>query len=470
MRRRATSAVAWFAAAATLLAGPPAFAERSLTLDEALVIARAHNRDLRAAQARLEQSATGIEQAWAALLPQVVAQGKYTHNYKEVSLDLASQLNQGTLGLAEVLRSTSTDPAQQAALAQFEQRLSSASGGPAVMQKGEQLNAGITATVPIIVPYAYLALASARQAHAANEASFSATETTVLLAVAQTFYAAAGADELLLARSNAVTVATQTLDNARVRFDAGATTNVDVMRAELAIVRGAQGKAEAEDAQSQAYRALATMLGVHETLHAIPAEAQPVELPRAALLAESAVHRRPEHAYYRRSIEAARSSANASSLHWAPTLSAFGNAQAFNYRGFSGDSYSWAVGLQLDWTLYDGGIRDAQRRNAWAQRREHEARLELLNETVVDDVVNARRALATKRLAVQSAVRAAQLSGETLRLVRFQYEAGKGTQLDLLQAQDSLVAAEVAVAQARFALALADLELRRSAGTFPGAR
>jgi outer membrane protein TolC len=40
-------------------------------------------------------------------------------------------------------------------------------------------------------------------------------------------------------------------------------------------------------------------------------------------------------------------------------------------------------------------------------------------------------------------------------------------QLDLLQAQDSLVSAEVAVAQARFDLGLSDLQLKRTAGQLP---
>ena len=44
----------------------------------------------------------------------------------------------------------------------------------------------------------------------------------------------------------------------------------------------------------------------------------------------------------------------------------------------------------------------------------------------------------------------------------------QATQLDLLQAQDTLVLSEVSLAQARFDVALADLELRRAAGTFPG--
>jgi len=41
-------------------------------------------------------------------------------------------------------------------------------------------------------------------------------------------------------------------------------------------------------------------------------------------------------------------------------------------------------------------------------------------------------------------------------------------QLDLLQAQDGLVTAKESLAQAHFEVAVADLTLRRAAGTFPG--
>ena len=152
---------------------------------------------------------------------------------------------------------------------------------------------------------------------------------------------------------------------------------------------------------------------------------------------------------------------------WAPTVSAFGNLRAFNYAGFSGDNYSWAVGLQLDWTLYDGGLRDAQRKLAVAQRLENESKLDLLRDQVRDDVYNAERALKTRQRALETARRSLQLSKETLDLVQVQHDAGTATQLDLLQAQDNLVAAEVALAQARFDLSLGGLQLERLSGSFP---
>src|SRR5262249_23228382 len=138
-----------------------------------------------------------------------------------------------------------------------------------------------------------------------------------------------------------------------------------------------------------------------------------------------------------------------------------------NYAGFSGDKYAWGVGLQLDWLVFDGGGRDAQRHVAEAQRREAEARLEPLADTVSDEGANARGSRRTKWKGVGAAQRSVELARETLRLVRAQYDAGTAKQLDVLQAQDVLVGAEVSLAQAHFDVALADLQLRRAAGEFP---
>lgn len=416
---------------------PPASAQRTLTLDDALRLARVHNRNLEAARARLDQSAADISQAWAALLPRVSAQGKYTHNYKDVELNVP---------------------------------FGAYADEPIVFLKREQLNAGVTAVVPLVVPSAYSALSAAHHVQSAKTAEFSVTETTVLFSVAKAYYAAAGADEILIARKNAVDVAQETLENAKTLYQGGKATKVEMMRAEVALVRAQQAEREAVDMQAQAYRALSTLIGVRKPIRVVTNSAPPPEAPADNRLVEKALRLRPEFTLYQRSIEAAESSGDAASWRWAPTLSGFGNLQAYNFKGVSGDNYSWAVGVQLDWILYDGGVRDAHNDRAWAQRREYEARLDALSDSVEDDVINAHRTLSTKRSALQSAVRAAELSRETLRLVQIQYEGGKATQLDLLQAQDSLVAAEVQVAQARLTLSLVDIQLKRAAGLFPSNR
>jgi outer membrane protein TolC len=454
-----------------LIAPAIAHADRVITLDEALAMTRAHNRDLRASRARLEQAATSIEQARATLMPNVSAQGKFTHNYKEVDLDIG-EFSAPTTALADTIRASTPSAAEAAAISGFEQQLNSqlAAQPPIVIQKEEQLDFGLTATVPIVAPASWYNLSAANATQRANEASYDATEATILVSVAQAYYAAAGTDELVAAREHAVALAQETVDNAKARVAAAVANQVDVTRAETSLVRAQQDQLEATTARAAAYRALATLVGTHEKLHVQAATVAPAApAPPAAedQLVANARTSRPELAAQRESIAAAAASARAGSWRWAPTLSAFANLRAFNYTGFSGDKYSWAAGLELDWVLFDGGARDASRHLANAQRDEAEAKLDLLSDSVADEVANATDTLATKQQAVIAAQRGVELATETLRLIRAQYNADAVKQLDVLQAQDTLVGAEVALAQAHFDLGLADVQLQRASGTFP---
>lgn len=440
--------------------------ERVLTLDEALRIARSQSRELSAAKARRDQADVGIEQAWVALLPNLSAQGRFTHNYKQVELDTSS-FNTGVLNLAKTIASTTTNGAELAALNAFQQQILDNTPGPAVIQRQNQLDGVLQATVPLISPSGYFGLAAAHRSSEAAAANFDASDASALLQVAQSFYAVAGAEELVLARHHAVEVARKTTTDAQSRFDSGVANRVELQRAQLALLRAEQAEVESADVRAQSQRGLATLLDLREPFRVDPKSALPEISKPAEDLAQDALRLRPEVIALDRNIAASDAQAKAAGWRWAPTLSAFGNYRVFNYSGFSGDRYSWAVGAQLDWLLYDGGARDAQRHLASSQRRESEARLALLRDTVVDDIANAQQSLETRRRALNTAQKSFDLSRETLELVRAQYDVGTATQLDLLQAQDSLVTAEVGVAQARFDLSLATLSLQRSAGLFP---
>ena len=449
-----------------LAAAGVARGERALTLDEALQLARAQNRDLKAARVRLEQSQVQIEQAWTALLPTVAAQGKYTHNYKQVTLDL-SQSNLALFGLADIVARFSGNGTENGVINDLKQGIANNTPSSIVIQKQEQLDFALNATVPLLVPSAYPGLTAAKRTYAAAEANTAVTETQLLFSTAQAFLAAAGTDELLVARKHAIEVAQKTVDNARARLEAGVVNRVEVTRAELALLRAQQASLEAADAQVQSYRALATILLLGEPFRVVPGEPPAPPPDTVESLVKEALVLRPEILAFDRNVQANDAQLQSAWWRWAPTLSAFGNVRAFNYPGFSGDNYAWAIGLQLDWVIYDAGVRDAARHLAAAQRRENELRLLQLRDTIADDLANARRAVDTKRAALETAVRSVQLSQETLELVRVQHDAGTATQLDLLQAQDNLVGAEVSVAQARFDLQLSDLSLKRTAGLFP---
>ncbi|MES1209562.1 MAG: TolC family protein [Pseudomonadota bacterium] len=425
-------------------AGAPA--ARALTLDTALGTAKRANRTLAVEKARLAGARTNIEQAWAALFPIVTAQGKYTHNYKNATLDfgrLFTALGYPPMTMGQPL------PAELS---------------PTIL-KQEQLDASINLTMPLIVPAAYPGLDAVKKGVRSSEASYEASESNVLLNVAQVFFLAAAADEVLVSRQSNIEVSRATLENAKTRFAAGTVTKVDVDRAELALVRAQQIALDAEYARQQSYRALATLMQDDVPFKVVPPEV-PLKTPVETF--DAALNRRPEFRALILTEESADATRRAYGWRWSPQLVGFAKANVGNYVGFTGDRYAWSVGLQLDWTIFDGGTRDAQRHLAAAQAAQAEAQSQVLADNIRDDLQNGRVYLETKRAALLASLRAVTLAQETLELVRSQYEAGTVTQVDLLQAQDNLVSAQEALAQARFDVSVADVNLRHAAGTFPG--
>jgi OMF family outer membrane factor len=425
---------------------------RPLTLENALDLARSNNRDLVAARAVLDQSRGGVDRAFAALLPTAGATGIYTHNYKNVTY-------------ANLLASRNLPPGEASAFSSL---------GNIVVLKQEALQASLNVNVPIAAPASWFSLDAAKQTFHAAEANLQVTQTQILFSAAQAYFAAAGSDELLQTRRHAIEVAHATLGMAEARLHAGTVNRQEVTRAQLALVNAEQAEREAEDTRDQSYRSLATIIGLRESFHVVPAAPAGGDQPAAArpsvqTLAAEAMRLRPEIGMYDAEIQAAGKRSRASLWQWAPTLAGFGALNGYNYAGLAGDKYAWDIGLQLNWAIYDGGVRDAARREADAARAENESRLAQLRDTVRDDIANATRGLETKRMALITARQSVALATETLEILHSQYEAGTALQLDVLQAQDAVVSAEVQQVQARFDLALADLALQRDVGTFPGA-
>jgi outer membrane protein TolC len=395
-------------------------------------MARKTNRSLVVERARLSQAQANLSQAWSSLFPTITLQGKYARNNTQFSFPLPTAPGQSLL-----------------------------------VQPYNQLDGVASFSMPLLVPALFPTIDAVKTGVRASEANFDASEDALLFNVAQTFYACAIADEVRVARHSSVEVARVTLENARTRFAAGAVTKVDVDRAELAYVRAQQAEREADLGREQSYRALGTLIQAPAPFHVqAPAEMAPVAPPAQDL--DVTLRLRPEFLALEATAQSYDAQRRAYAWRWAPGLSAFGNARIFNYDNFARERHAWVVGLQLDWVIFDGGARNAQKSLAAAEATEAAARADVLRDSIRDDLANGRSQLDTKTQARLTAERSVELARETIDLVRTQYEAGSVTQGDLLQAQDNLVAAQEALAQAHFDVALADLTLRRAAGTFPG--
>lgn len=424
-------------AAAVALGGWAARADEGtpLTLDRALELGRLRSRDLEVERARLEQARAEVELAKAALFPVVTAQGRYTHQNREARVAFG----------AESL----------------------------VLQPSEQLEASIGVTAPILAPAAWPALDAVRARRRAQEEEAADVEASVRAGVALAFHAAAIADEVVLARRSNVENAEATWALARSRHAADAATAIDVKRAELAAVRAAQLEIEAKEARSRAYRALGTWIGAGEGTGDLREFHVQASFPEAAPRGtgggpppdlESALERRADLRAIDLAAEAAEARRRSHAMRWAPTLSAVGAARVFNYDTFAGDRHSWFVGAQIDWTLFDGGARDAEVERAAAEAIEARARASRLRERIRDEIAGGLERLDVRRGALRAAERSVELAGEALALARARYTAGAAAQLELLEAQDALAIARESAARARYDLAIAAVELDRALG------
>ena len=397
-----------------------------LSFGEAIAMARKNNRGIKVDRAQLVAAQTQTETAWSALLPTVGVQGKYTRNYTKVEFPAGAFGPNGLL-----------------------------------LQPLNQWDAGINATTPLLAPAAWAALKAVNANGASAEANFAAQEAELLVTVGQSFLAAAGTDELVEARRSSVVVARATLKDAQVRLSAGSVTKVDVDRAQVTVVRTEQQEREALTARDRAYRTLATLIQSDKPFKVdTNFPASPMPDPNDV---QTALHLRPEFRALEETAKSAEQEANARAWQWAPVLSAFGNARVFNYENFHQDEYSWAVPsapARLRSSFFDGGSRDAARHQANARAaaaREVSSRLQSSPTASARTWPTRRPIYARSRKAVQAAQKAARpLSTESLDLIRTQYSAGTATQLDLLQAQDALIAANIALVQARFDVAAAD--------------
>jgi outer membrane protein TolC len=420
-----------------------------VTFDQAIAMARKNNRTIKVDRANLAAAQTATETAWAALLPTISAQGKYTRN----NLAFVFPVN---VPVTDMAGNKVIDPKTM---------MPETTTIPLTIQPKDQLDGVISATTPLVAPAAWAGLKSVKANVASAEANYAAQEAELLVNVGEAFLTAAGTDELVEARRSNLVVARATLKDAQVRLSAGSVTKVDVDRAQVTVVRIEQQEREAMTTRERAYRALATLLQTDKQFKVSTLfPTSPMPDPNDV---QTALHLRPEFRALELSVTSAEQESNARAWQWAPTLSAFGNARRFNYDNFAFKHYSWAVGAQIDWLIFDGGARDAARHQANARAAAAREQVAAFGDKVRDDMANSSSDLRTKQQGVAAAQRAAELSNESLELIRTQYEAGTATQLDLLQAQDALNASNIALVQARFDVAAADLAFRYYAGTFP---
>jgi outer membrane protein TolC len=203
---------------------------------------------------------------------------------------------------------------------------------------------------------------------------------------------------------------------------------------------------------------------------AIPAAQESTSLaqPFRAAISE-ARERRPERKSLLFRITAAEDRLAAASAGSLPVLTAIGGYDLArpNPRIFPIQEQwkpSWDVGVNLRWSLFDGGRVRAEAAEAAANRRATEARLRDFDSTIEVEIRQRMAELRSAGAAIEAAEAGVRAASEARRVIAERFSEGVATNTDVLNAQTALLQAELDVTRARANAELAGARLVRAQG------
>lgn len=186
-------------------------------------------------------------------------------------------------------------------------------------------------------------------------------------------------------------------------------------------------------------------------------------------LKHEARERRPERKSLQFRIDAATERVSAASAGSLPTITAVGGYDMSrpNPRIFPIQEKwkpSWDVGVQLRWSLFDGGRSRAETAEAAANRRAAEARLRELDK-IIDVEVRQRLAdVNAARASIAAAETGVTAAAEAHRVLTERFGAGVATNTDVLSAHVALLQAQLELTRAAANAQLAAARLDRALG------
>lgn len=447
-----------------------------ITLQQSLELAKRNNRDLQISIRQLERSRASLREAEAALYPSLTVQssltqsqsasGELSERISNQASQAASQLQQELLNQAEAQGETTTQN-QGASGTQGQTR---AGGG------ADRANLALSGTVGLSYDIFTSGQRPARIRAAerqvrADQLQVEITEQQLRLDVSNAYYNLQEADEAVRIQESAVRNAEASLRDTQALERAGLGTRFDVLRAQVQLANARQDLTNATANQQVRRRELARVLAVPPSIDL--AAADPVEvagrwnltLPQTIVLAFK--HRAElEQQLAQRELAEQQRKVALAALGPTVTLQVQYNVLD-NLRDTVGfvDGYSLSAGM--NWNVFDGGAARARASQQEANIRVAEARFAQARENVQLQVETAFTNLQSSFLNIDTSRQAVAQAREALRLARLRFQAGVGTQTDVINAENDLTRAEGNLITAVLGYNRALASLQRSVTNLP---
>lgn len=318
------------------------------------------------------------------------------------------------------------------------------------------------------------AVKSSKLAREAALLELQAVINEAMLQVRTAFYEVLLAREQIKVQESNLDLLQQQLKTVSDRFEAGTVSSFEKLRAEVAV---ANAKAPLITARNN-YRLAIEALRLAVGFRVAPADLArkeptflgtldfvPQRFERLAALEAARAHR-PDLQRLAKLAESREEAVVSARSAFYPNVAAFGGwtLRKGPTTSFGDSNNGWLVGLQSQWDIFDG--RATQGRVAQAKSILAQTKLTLTEAQLAIDVEVSRahsRWQEATELAEASA-RVVEQATEAVRLANARYNAGTGTQLDVLSAQVELTTARTNQIQAYYSYNVAVAALRKAMG------
>jgi outer membrane protein, multidrug efflux system len=288
----------------------------------------------------------------------------------------------------------------------------------------------------------------------ATEEGRKAAQISLVSSVAATWVALVADDEALEITRQTQATREESLRLTRLRFEAGATSELDFRLAESLVETARAALAQLTRQRATDLNSLALLLG-----QPVPAEFQTsastesVQLPDLpAGMPSEVLTARPDVRLAEQQLMAANANIGAARAAFFPriTLTAgIGRSSNDLSRLFQGGAWNWTAAPSLVQPIFDAGRNQANLSSAVVDRNIAVAQYERAIQAAFREVADALAGRATfddQRLALQ---RAAEAEAVRFKLSELRYNSGVASYLDLLDAQRALYTARLLLVQTR---------------------
>jgi outer membrane protein TolC len=298
------------------------------------------------------------------------------------------------------------------------------------------------------------------------QAQFAAAAEQVVLNVRTAYYQAQAAQAAVGAAQRAVDAAQENVRVTQAQVQVGTSPQFNLLQAQVQLASSQQTLSTAITVAAQAQQNLAAVLvlPLGTTFgQIIPSELPEVPADVDAMIGQALVNR-PEIAEALASEQAAQAAIDLAATGLAPNITFTGGPEVTTNDPTRNDQVNWTALIALTIALFDGGLTRAKVDAARQQLNSAKVAEQQTRQSVELDVRNAYLGLRNAAENLRSALVGQASAHEALRISNVRFQAGVGTQLEVVTQIQNSATADLQVIQAALNYFVAVAQLDRSIG------